>query len=147
VGVTRDGDRYLLSTDDSLRCIVKSLFVEPEEEYSIIKGQKTPNYQGWYSDTFFTLQEAAVIENLFDIHAGATYMATLIVPVGDHDPDRYMIRIRDDVDWNRTRSEPLHIEILEPWYRTAVTYLPSSKLCGESGVERGPLIEVTRRMR
>ncbi|HUV36245.1 MAG TPA: heparinase II/III family protein, partial [Patescibacteria group bacterium] len=47
VGVTRDGDRYLLSTDDSLRCIVKSLFVEPEEEYSIIKGQKTPNYQGW----------------------------------------------------------------------------------------------------
>ncbi len=147
VSVCQDGDRYLLRTADSLHCIIKPLFKESIVECSVIEGQKTPNYQGWYSDTFFTLKEAPVIENLFNIDDNVTFMATLIVPVGEHDIDRYVIRIPDAVDWNATGPEPLHFEILEPWHRTTVTYLPSAKLCGERGVEREPLIEITRRMR
>lgn len=149
VSVTSDGDRYLLSNGDSLRCIIKGLFLEPFEAYRIVEGEEDPWFQGWYSDTFFTLRPAPVIENLFKLDNEWTYLATLIVPIGGCDPRRYDIRMLDAADWNIAGpGEPLRFEILEDVHRTTVTCMPSSRLCRGADIdERDPIIEVERRMR
>jgi hypothetical protein len=95
------------------------------------------------------MHPAPVIEFLFDLYDDMTYMATLIVPIGNADPDRCEIRVLEAADWNSTGpGEPLRFEILEPGHHTTVTYMPSSKLCRGATVDgRDPVIEVERKMR
>jgi hypothetical protein len=148
VSITRAGGRYIMTNSDSLHCIVETLFNGPIEDYRIIKGKNNMPFQGWYSDRFFSIEKAPVIENFVDLQRDMTYLATIIVPLGKHDPGRCEIRLHDSMDWNESGPAPLHIEILEPWRRTTVTIMPSSKLCGDvDGPERIPEISVERKKR
>jgi hypothetical protein len=133
VEVRRSGGDYILSVDDSLRCIMKEISVPSFRVSRILKGSSEGEYQGWYGGSYNSFEPAPAVEITVAVKEGYLTLSHLFVPVGTDSVTEYTIRVDNEERWNPASNLPLELTIEEPGYRTNIHYLPSSKFCDSDG--------------
>ncbi|MBN1165017.1 MAG: heparinase II/III family protein [Candidatus Krumholzibacteriota bacterium] len=141
---------FQLQADDSSRCLIYSVVRPPGMKSAIIKGRKgnKGEWQGWYSGTLNHFEEAPVLENSIQLDKSDYYSGTLFIPIGRDSPEEYRVKIINDSGWNPADDKSLLLEIVEPGFRSRVSYRPSPRFLSPSGrKDFKPDIRVQRRRR
>ncbi len=147
VSVSKRGDGFVLEAGDSVSCLLEVLSAPENVESEVIEGQRSPEYQGWYSGTFGNFEPAPVIQFSFTPPMPGNYFfAHLFVPAGRDGIERYRVEVNGECRWEKYEPSPIEFEIVEPGHRTTVSILPSNRftLSGRIPDVSGPSIEVTR---
>lgn len=146
VNVEDLGDgKYMLSSHDSLYCLMTPLIFPENIDSKILRGQTEPFYQGWYSGHYNELLPASTLVNQGDNMIGTHYLVYLLVPTGTTNPTRTRIRSTHPNTWNGHDDKPIRVWINDPAYRVLLSFMPSENFIRGSKTAPGaPVIKIQR---
>jgi hypothetical protein len=146
VAVEDLGDgKWLLSSHDSVYCLMIPLITPGNIDTNLLKGQTRPFYQGWYSGHYNELLPAPALVNQCDNLAGSNYLAYLMIPTGTRNPARTRIRSTRPDAWDGNNDKPIRVWISDPAYMTTLSFKPSDRfILGDKNASGVPVINIRR---
>ncbi|MBN2070129.1 MAG: heparinase II/III family protein [Candidatus Krumholzibacteriota bacterium] len=130
VTAERSDNGYILSGPAGKKCLFSRITSPEGTSGEIVRGQRNPELQGWFSGVFDNFEPSDVVEySFYPASHGEYYFAHIIMPAKKDEIDRCLFRTgdaSDNVEWNPGGTEPLKLVIESPEKITTVSFSPSS---------------------